>query len=309
MYKQFDTINNNVGSVGDIKFSEAINMVKGNSFRNKVSRFINSNYLADSITLLETALISYKKEKNISKICDTYDFMIEIYMSMYDEFNAIEKNKEALNFSMKEHNHFDRACNYFNKIIDYYQKKGDFNNAGKYATKYADFAVLSLENYKLADDMYDIALTNYEYESNQTITISSLIINYATFCAEKLQNYKKAKDLFYKSIKYIEENQSAYKYKYGTYIQLMILCHLQYSTIDEAQKLMDEMLDTYPEVRDKIEVTFISNILETLYANNMENFTNIIYEYDQISKLNSISVTLLLNIRRKFEQSNENSIL
>ena len=57
---------------------------------------------------------------------------------------------------------------------------------------------------------------------------------------------------------------------------------------------------TFPSTR---EAKFITALLEALEEGNEEAFTNLVFEYDQITKLDNWKTAILLKIKRGIQQA------
>jgi alpha-soluble NSF attachment protein len=93
------------------------------------------------------------------------------------------------------------------------------------------------------------------------------------------------------------------KYSVKDYWLKALLCVLASSDYVSARRNLDrygQMDGTFPSTR---EAKFILALLETLEQGDEEAFTNAIFEYDQITKLDNWKTAILLKIKRGIQQA------
>jgi alpha-soluble NSF attachment protein len=61
-----------------------------------------------------------------------------------------------------------------------------------------------------------------------------------------------------------------------------------------------EMDNTFPSTR---EAKFVTALLEALEEGNEEAFTNVVFEYDQVTKLDNWKTAILLKVKRGIQQA------
>lgn len=60
------------------------------------------------------------------------------------------------------------------------------------------------------------------------------------------------------------------------------------------------MDNTFPSTR---EAKFVTALLDALEEGNEEGFTNVVFEYDQVTKLDNWKTAILLKIKRGLQQA------
>lgn len=85
------------------------------------------------------------------------------------------------------------------------------------------------------------------------------------------------------------------------------LCHLALAAIsvdlDNAERALEKYKDVYPAFETSRECKFLVAILDAFKNGDVEKFTDVVYEYDNISKLDNWKTAILLAIKKAITSS------
>jgi alpha-soluble NSF attachment protein len=78
------------------------------------------------------------------------------------------------------------------------------------------------------------------------------------------------------------------------------MLHQDYVSARRNLQRYGQMDNTFPSTR---EAKFIAALLDALEEGNEEAFTNVVFEYDQVTKLDNWKTAILLKIKRGIQQA------
>lgn len=197
--------------------------------------------------------------------------------------NAIDPLTRAIEL-LTERGRFHPAARHAKELAEIYEEHlSDLNNAVKYYQKAADW-------YQSED-----AIATSNSCSLKVAMISALAENY-NIAIEKFESIARSS---------IESPLSKYSVK--DYLFRAMLCRLcsESLTMDGTDS-MKNILAEY-EIMDSSfsmtrECNLIKDIIESIEKDDIESFTDHVAEYDHMLKLDHWKATMLLNIKKKFDE-------
>lgn len=261
-------------------------------------------------------------------LCDTYDLLLKfcISKSLYDNYYCAVMDYNCVLETRYGHTNnptFKKTqMNNIKSLLDIniYEKLNKQHLCNEKNIKYTDSTYYTLiDNYvKYADETgdYDIYISTVDkvvklYLSN--------IIKYNCNIARYLDRYYNLKGQYHKKhadilciLKqyshaipiyqaYIDDNitNSTFKFLVSSYIYKMMLCYMMCGDDIATTKKIYEIKTAYPILEHNHEYKYIIRITDAYLKNDVDEFTKVLIDQDEIHKLDDEKVNLLVEIKRK----------
>eukprot|EP00003_Mantamonas_plastica_P004813 TRINITY_DN1386_c0_g1_i5.p1 TRINITY_DN1386_c0_g1~~TRINITY_DN1386_c0_g1_i5.p1 ORF type:complete len:196 (-),score=59.06 TRINITY_DN1386_c0_g1_i5:339-926(-) len=183
--------------------------------------------------------------------------------------------------------------------VEIYVDMGRFQNCGKHTMEMAELYEDDLkideaiEHYQMASDYYETA--------DSSAQVSKCLLKVAQFQAEKEQ-YNEAAEIYKRlGIEALENNLL----KYGAKDHFLHagLCLLANGDETEARSALEMFKNSDPSFEATREGKLLEAIIDAFAENDVTGFTNIVFEYDNISKLSAWMTTILLRIKGAMKEA------
>lgn len=187
------------------------------------------------------------------------------------------------------------AVSAIHKAIEIYTDMGRFNIAAKHHITVAEIYENELADMEKAVQNYEQAADYYKGEESNS-SANKCLQKVAQFSAT-LEKYEKAIEI-YEQIATSCMDNSLLKYSAKDHFFRSSICHLCMDPINAsvAVKKYEEM---FPAFGDSRECKLIKKLLESIEAENVDQFTEVLQEYDSISRLDPVLTTLLLRVKKQ----------
>ena len=218
---------------------------------------------------------------------DVANNLIEAYkcfkgVSPTDAITALAK---AIHIFLTQNGQFRRAANFTGDLAELYESVGDVENAKK--------------SYEQAGDYFTTdhaeALANKSYLKCADLTALS-------------GDYKKALDLYDTIIKQLSGSALS-KWSLKDYFFKAILCVLCLADVIEAQKRSSAYLGEDSNWDQSREYKLVQDIFESIDEGDVQGFSDKVFEYDLLSKLDKLKTQLLLKIKNTVVEKDDDDDL
>mmetsp|Transcript_29748 Transcript_29748/g.48025 ORF Transcript_29748/g.48025 Transcript_29748/m.48025 type:complete len:181 (-) Transcript_29748:1123-1665(-) len=170
---------------------------------------------------------------------------------------------------------------------------GSFSSAAKNQKEIAELYE-GEENLEAAIDAYQIAADYYSGE-DQTSAANQCLLKIAQYAAQ-LENYPKAVQIYEEVAKKALDN-NLLKWSAKDYLLRAGLCHLASKDLVAAERALEKYEQMDLTLQGSREHKLLQDILSHVQDKDLEEFTNTVYDFDQISKLDAWKTTMLLRIK------------
>ncbi|KAK4154125.1 soluble NSF attachment protein [Chaetomidium leptoderma] len=257
---------------------------------------------------------------------DKYQNAAELYIQAANAYRLERMNKEAgmafeaaasihkdkLNEPDDAANHMVDAFKVYRKeyptdaircikvAIERYQAKGNFRRAASHLENAAEVCEIELGDLKQAMENYGNAARWYEEDGAKALAnklwlkqadIAALQADYYTAVA----NYEKVAD---SSL----ENHLM-KYSVKDYWMKAGLCILATKDLVSARRNLDLYVQKDPAFAGQREYQLLTDLADAIEAGNQEAFTDKLYAYDQMSRLDKWKTEILVRIKNQIEEA------
>lgn len=268
-------------------------------------------YLKAEKKLKSWAIFS-SKESNIEEAAELFAKSANYFKISKDWVKAADAFKRAANLKTFDTiNYLLNAASCFKHIRNlnetfecYKQAHNEALNLGKYkdAAKYLKEIAELYENdgdILKAINFYTQAIELYESEHEN---------NY--FCLLKIAHYMSTKEInkYNEAIKIFEKlvdtsiNNNLQKFKINEYLLKACLCSLTLGDLIGTKHNLELYYDRNASFETSPEGIFIQSIINCIDSYDIENFTNIIINYDQIYPLDKWKTEILLVIKETIQK-------
>jgi len=186
-----------------------------------------------------------------------------------------------------------KAVSNLSNAIEIYQELGKFSMAAKHNQTIAEILESegdlsrSVEYFEKAADMFK------GEESNAAANKALLkVASHAATMEDYLKAIKTYEDIATNSLE-----SSLLKYSAKEYFFRASLCHLC-TDILNAQQAVERYSEMYPAWQDTRECKFVKQLITAVEEEDAESFTEVVKEFDSISRLEQWYTTLLLRVKK-----------
>ncbi|UYV82273.1 NAPA, partial [Cordylochernes scorpioides] len=179
------------------------------------------------------------------------------------------------------------------KAIEIYTDMGRFTVAAKHHMTIAEI----YEN-EIAD--IEKAITHYEQAADFFPRPTKCLLNVAKYSAQ-LEQYEKAIGL-YEQVASAALASPLMKYSAKEYFFCASLCHLCVDSLN-AQIAIKKYEEQCPSFGDSRECKLVKKLMEKLEEQDIDGFTEVVKEYDSISRLDSWYTNILLRIKKTMQEN------
>ncbi|KAL2116956.1 hypothetical protein VTJ04DRAFT_9124 [Mycothermus thermophilus] len=184
--------------------------------------------------------------------------------------------------------------------IERYQAKGNFRRAASHLENAAELLEVDLGDRKTAMQFYADAARWYEEDGAKALA-NKLWLKEADIAAlegdyyRAIQNFEKVAD---SSL----ENHLM-KYSVKDYFFKAGLCILATKDLVSARRNLQRYCEKDPSFAGQREAQLLSDLIEAIEQGNQEMFTDKLYAYDQMSRLDRWKSEILLRVKNQIEEA------
>lgn len=283
----------------------------------KIMNIFMSDYkqmkLEEAIEKFSFASDEYKIEKAYSKqieclikIDEIYDKKFAITKERLDKKFQATNLKILIDIMLKE-NKKNILISQDNKFIPYdtmsYIKKyiltSEETADDEHLIKSIDYILKLYENTdddKIIEFLIELYEKQYELTQKYDEKYGDLLV--------KNKNYTRAAEI-YESIGKLKAESSTLKFGCAKLFLKSICCYILSDDDVNAQRKFDEIELSYPIIHSDRDFKLSRNIMESYQERDLESYTRVMYEYDEISKLSDFHVNLFNLIKKKMTEVDE----
>ncbi|KAF5620610.1 putative transport vesicle fusion SEC17 [Fusarium sp. NRRL 25303] len=194
------------------------------------------------------------------------------------------------------------AARCLNVAVDRYCAKGNFRRAASHKENLGELYEVELGNAKSAIECYELAATWYEGD-NAAALANKLWLKVADVAAIEGDYYKAIEK--YERVAEQSINNNLMKYSVKDYLLKAGICHLASGDLVAAQRALEKYRDMDPSFGAQREHQLLTDLCEAIEAKSQEQFTDRLYQFDQISKLDKWKTTILVRVKNQIEEEED----
>ncbi|KAF4123809.1 alpha-soluble NSF attachment protein, partial [Geosmithia morbida] len=178
--------------------------------------------------------------------------------------------------------------------IERYCAKGNFRRAAGHKEAIGEIYEQDLGDTKSAIDAYEAAASWYEGD-NATALANKLWLKVADVAALEGDYYKAIGN--YEKVAEVSINNNLMKYSVKEYFFKAGICHLANGDLVAAQRALEHYREMDPTFGAQREFALLTDLCAAIEARKEDQFTDNLFKFDQISKLDKWKTTLLVRVK------------
>ncbi|KAF4471455.1 transport vesicle fusion SEC17 [Fusarium albosuccineum] len=194
------------------------------------------------------------------------------------------------------------AARCLNVAVDRYCAKGNFRRAATHKESLGELYETEVGDAKSALECYELAATWYEGD-NATALANKLWLKVADVAAIEGDYYKAIEK--YERVAEQSINNNLMKYSVKDYLLKAGICHLASGDLVAAQRALEKYRDLDPSFGAQREHQLLTDLCEAVEAKSQEQFTDRLFQFDQVSKLDKWKTTILVRVKNSIEEADD----
>ncbi|KAG6068996.1 hypothetical protein E4U32_006046 [Claviceps aff. humidiphila group G2b] len=186
--------------------------------------------------------------------------------------------------------------------VDRYCVKGNFRRAASHNETMAEVYETQLDDVNAALECYETAAS--WYEGDNAMALANKLWLKVAEAAAIAGDYHKAVENFEKVAEQSVQNQLM-KYSVKDYLLKAGICHLASGDLVATRRALEKYVVLDPSFASQREYMLLSDLCEALEQQSQDVFTDKLFQYDQICKLDNWKTTILVRVKNTIEQASD----
>lgn len=186
--------------------------------------------------------------------------------------------------------------------IDRYCAKGNFRRAASHSENMAEVYETQLGDTKKAVECYESAATWYEGDNAMALA-NKLWLKVADAAAIEGDYYKAIEN--FEKVAEQSVNNNLMKYSVKDYFLKAGICHLATGDLVSTNRALGKYRDMDSSFAAQREHMLLTDLAEAVELQNLEQFTDKLFQYDQVSKLDKWKTTILVRVKNTLEAEDD----
>ena len=264
----------------------------------KYKSFFGGNKLEEAADLFLQAANAFKLSKQLKLSHDAYLNQADVCLRLQEKDEASNAFLNAAKVVKKTHPKEAITC--LQKAVQILSEKGRFQTAANNQKQIAEIYESDLNDEEAALSAYQIAADWYFTEDSQSLGNSCLVKVAAL--AGSLGQYMTAVDKF-ETVANASVDNNLTKWSVREYLLKAGICLLCSSDYIRARNSFDRYCALDMTFNGTREYKFLIDLLDAIEAQDVVLFTDIIVEFDKLTKLDAWKTTLLLKVKKCIDQA------
>ncbi|KAH0609936.1 uncharacterized protein H6S33_012482 [Morchella sextelata] len=248
--------------------------------------------LESAADLYTQAANAFRMNKLGREAGQAFEKAAEIQLKINEPDDAANTHVEAYKAYKKDDP--SAAARVLEKAISHYTLKGNFRRAATHQQNLAELFELELGDIKRAIDAYELAGDWFQGDNAEALA-NKVFLKVADLAALE-QMYPKAIER-YEGVARSSAGNNLMKWSLKDYFLKAGICHMAAGDKIAAKRALEsytEMDITFPSTR---ECQLLQSIIEAVDQGDDEAFSDTVFQYDQLSKLDKWKTTMLLRVK------------
>ncbi|EAW18849.1 alpha-soluble NSF attachment protein SEC17 [Aspergillus fischeri NRRL 181] len=194
------------------------------------------------------------------------------------------------------------AARVLSAAIQHYVLKGNLRRAATQQQHLAEVYEVELGDTKKALEAYEKAAEWFDGDNAEALA-NKHYLKVADLAALEGDYYKAIEN--YERIGRSSITNNLMKWSVKDYFLKAGICHLASKDIVAANRALESYRDTDPTFASTREHQLLVDLVQAIEASDQEAFSDKLFQYDQLSKLDKWKTTLLLRIKSNIEEAEE----
>lgn len=280
---------------------------KGREFEAEAKKKLGGFALFNKAQKYEDAAELFSKAGAQYKIAKEWQLAGEAYKKAAENSEKCGNDPEALNFytqaakALKNSSPLD-CVQLLQFIVDKQQANGKFSIAAKLYKEIAEIYESEMK-YPQSIKAYESAADCFKTEDAVT-SAHQCMLKVADFSAQ-MEDYKKAIEI-YEQVAEASVDNNLTKWSVSQYLFKAALCHLaedsKLSNSSGTQVALDKYKDMHAQFETSREYGLLNKCCAAYDEADADKFTEAVFDYDQISKLDAWKSSILLKVKQSIQK-------
>ncbi|RYO82214.1 hypothetical protein DL762_006737 [Monosporascus cannonballus] len=186
--------------------------------------------------------------------------------------------------------------------VNQYCKKGNFRRAAQHKENMGEVFENEIGDLQRALESYEAAAGWFDGD-NAAALANKLWLKVADLAATEGDYYKAIEQ--YEKVAAASVSNNLMRYSVKDYFLKAGICHLATGDIVATNRALEKYRDMDPTFPSTREHQLLVDLAGSVEAGDQEAFTNQLFQYDQMSKLDKWKTTILLRIKESIEEAGE----
>ncbi|OTB11982.1 hypothetical protein K445DRAFT_77299 [Daldinia sp. EC12] len=186
--------------------------------------------------------------------------------------------------------------------VSQYCKKGNFRRAAQHKENMGEVFETEIGDTKRALEAYETAAGWYEGD-NAAALANKLWLKVADIAALEGDYYKSIEH--YEKVAAASINNNLMRYSVKDYFLKAGICHLATGDMVATNRALEKYRDQDPTFPSTREHQLLVDLATAVEAGDQDQFTDKLFQYDQLSKLDKWKTTILVRVKNNIEEAGE----
>ncbi|RYP54031.1 hypothetical protein DL768_001033 [Monosporascus sp. mg162] len=186
--------------------------------------------------------------------------------------------------------------------VNQYCKKGNFRRAAQHKENMGEVFENEMGDLQHALESYEAAAGWFEGD-NAGALANKLWLKVADLAATERDYYKAIEQ--YEKVAATSVSNNLMRYSVKDYFLKAGICHLATGDLVATNRALEKYRDMDPTFSSTREHQLLVDLAGSVEAGDQDAFTNHLFQYDQMSKLDKWKTTILLRIKESIEEAGE----
>ncbi|KAI5863439.1 TPR-like protein [Durotheca rogersii] len=186
--------------------------------------------------------------------------------------------------------------------VTQYCKKGNFRRAAQHKENIGEVYEVELSDTKHALESYEAAAGWYEGD-NAAALANKLWLKVADIAAIEGDYYKSIEQ--FEKVAGASINNNLMRYSVKEYFLKAGICHLATGDVVAVNRALEKYQDLDPTFPGTREHQLLVDLTAAVEAADQDQFTDKLFQYDQMSKLDKWKTTILVRVKNSIEEAGE----
>ncbi|PSS00523.1 alpha-soluble NSF attachment protein [Coniella lustricola] len=256
----------------------------------------------DAVDTYLQAANAFRMQKQNREAGETFEKAAQIQINQLKEVDdAANTYVDAFKVYRSENPEDAARCLEFS--INQYCTKGNFRRAASHKENLGELFESQLGDLKRAGEAYEVAAGWYDGDGAAALA-NKLWLKVADISALD-GDYNKAID-HYEKVAQASVNNNLMRYSVKEYFLKAGICHLANKDMIATQRAIEKYCEMDPTFASQREHQLLADLVQTIEDGDQEKFSDKLYAYDQMSKLDKWKTTLLLRVKGNIEEGADN---
>ncbi|KAF2143879.1 uncharacterized protein K452DRAFT_285920 [Aplosporella prunicola CBS 121167] len=194
------------------------------------------------------------------------------------------------------------AARCLDSAINHYTMKGNFRRAATWKQNLAELYEVEVGDQKRSMEAYEVAAGWYENDNAEALA-NKLYLKVADLAALEGDYYKAIEN--FERVAKSSINNNLMKWSVKEYLLKSGICHLATNDMVGCNRALESYRDLDHTFGSTRENQLLTDLAEAVDAGDQEMFSEKLFQFDQMSKLDKWKTTLLLRVKSGIEEKGE----